>query len=67
MATKIRQRYEQESILYLFLRQYVLNRDIVQEFRTVYLRTIKDGDDDSLIRWEEFKKDPTLFLMPEWK
>ena len=67
MATKLRQRYDQESILYLYLREYVLNRDVVQEFRTVYLRTIKDGDDDSLIRWDEFKKDPSLFLMPDWK
>lgn len=65
MSTQLRQRYEQESILYLFLRQNVLNRDVVQEFRNTYLRTIKDGDDDSTVRREQFKNEPELFLQPD--
>lgn len=68
MATTLRSRYQQESILYTYIRHHVLDRDRVQMFREESLKLLKSSQtsqyDSSLI--QDYKNNPAIFLQDTW-
>ena len=45
MAINIRKRYQQESVLYAFIRKYVIDWNVVQYFRDVSINMIMNLKD----------------------
>jgi len=67
MAINIRKRYQQESVLYAFIRKYVIDWNVVQDFRDVSINMIKNWKDvEYEARYKTYLENPNIFLQPEW-